>query len=84
MSSPGGQSSPADRVHQYSIRLANCTVFDGTVPYFDPCTVCTIQPLQDTKCTVFLANQVPDFFFQNVGLKSKKSHKIEQKSFKIV
>ena len=46
-------------------RPANCTVFDGTVPYFDPCTVCTVQ---DTKCTVFFAKIIPDIF-QNVGLK---------------
>ena len=29
---------------------ANCTIFNGTVPHFDPCTVCA---LQDGRCTVF-------------------------------
>ena len=34
-------------------RPANSTPCDGTVPYFDPCTVCTIK---DRKCTVFVGN----------------------------
>ena len=47
---PGQLHSQADftRTHPKT-RPANCTVFDGTVPYFDPCT------LWYWKCTVFLS-----------------------------
>ena len=38
----GGNNRPQHKRVRNRARPANCTVFDGTVPYFDPCTVCTL------------------------------------------
>ena len=62
----------------FNPRPANCTVFDGTVPYFDPCTVCTVQ---DWKCTIFFA-KIYQSFCTNLGLKCWISQLQDQVSSK--